>query len=130
VITPASDAEKALSNREGPAVPCKLILLLTGPDHFTLRRSIENLHIASWTSDSTIYFPEGMLELPSGGHYTITISNGGPAGIFKDRGALVQLTRREPSGHELLSPIMAWTAYACFTFAALYTLRKTVRKPE
>jgi hypothetical protein len=130
VITPASDIDRRSPNREGPAIPCKLTLILTGPDHFRLTRSIENLHVGSWTSDSTIYFPEDMFQLPSGGGYTITLSNAGLTDKFGDRGALVQLTRRDPSGHDLLSPLSAWIAYACFMFAALYALRKKVGIPQ
>jgi len=122
VVTPASDEEKALLHREQPQVPCNLTLVVTGPSGFRLQRTINRLRNGGWTRDTTIYFPEELLELPSGGQYTISISNRGPDSLFGDRGALIQLARVEPSGHELLYPITAGIAYLCFAFAIAITL--------
>lgn len=121
VVTPASDVERALLNRERPPVSCNLRLTLTGPNGLRIQRSIDRLRICGWTRETTIYSPLEQLWLPEGGQYTISLFNNG-SGIFSDRGALVQLTRFESPGHELLFPILAWMAYALFAVAVGTTI--------
>jgi hypothetical protein len=128
VITPAAEVERHLLHREKPPVQCDLVIVLTGPSGFRSRRLINRLHNGGWTSDTDIYFPDSLIDLPAGGRYTITLVSGSTVNQLSDRGALVQLARFEPTGHELLAPIAGVAAYGCFALVVLLTLVTLRRK--
>jgi hypothetical protein len=130
VITPARDAEKALLHREQPPISCSLTVVITGPNAFTLRRAIDHLDNAGWTRDSNIYLPGDRFRLPFSGEYRISLTNNGYVNTFSDRGALVQLTRFEPTGPEVFYPIARSASYACFLVAIICSLFVIYHRPN
>jgi hypothetical protein len=122
VITLAGADERKLPSREGPPIACDLRVVVKGPDGFTLQRSIKQLQVCGWTYETTIYCPSEQFLLPSGGNYAISMFNRSPSALFSDRGALVQLTRFEPPGHELLYSFARFLSYGSFLFAGIGTL--------
>jgi hypothetical protein len=119
VITPASEGEKDLLHREQPPLQCNISLTISGPAGFTMHRSITGLHNGGWTADTNIYFPEALVQLPSGGQYVISFAGHNTVPLFRDRGAMIQLTRFQPAGHELRPALVAWAAYGCLVLAAV-----------
>jgi hypothetical protein len=121
VVTPASAAEKASLDLERPHVAGHLEVIVTGPRHFRTRQ-VATRFDGSATIDSNIYTADQYLKLPVGGDYKLELRSDAQTDLFSQRGAMIQLTRHEPVGPELLYPIAKWTAYTCLIVASIMTL--------
>ncbi len=100
IITPANYQGHKLPDDDETSMLCDLALVITGPDQFRLQRTIDTLRACAWNNEVTMHCPDEHFLLPAGGEYTFSIANRRSPALFSDRGALVCLSRSEPSGHE------------------------------
>lgn len=122
VTTPATEAERDALHREQPPVSCDVALTISGPAGFRLAQRIVSLRNSGWTADANIYMPDEPIVLPRGGTYDVSLASRAPVDVFRERGAMVDLTRFQPVGPELGYPIAAALAYACFLLSLAGTV--------
>jgi hypothetical protein len=117
VVTSATRTERSVLNREGSPIEMFIAYHISGPKGFQVTRSITQMQLSSWTSDTDIYTASGMVTLPSGGDYDVVFQVGRRAALFADRGGVIQFERVAPSGYGLLYPVLNGFSYLCFLFA-------------
>jgi hypothetical protein len=129
IVTSATKAEQSALNREGSPVEMFITYEISGPNGFRVTRSITQMELSSWTSDTDIYTAPGMVTLPRGGDYDVVFQVGRRPALFADRGGVIQFERVAPSGYGLLYPVLNSFAYLCFLFGCasiLFLAKKCV----
>jgi hypothetical protein len=128
VETPAQGTPSPTGNRgvESRTVPCVLDVVIAGSNGFRYTRTIQCVHGGGESCNADLYYPEGTIQFPAGGDYTIEIASHANAEAFAQSGALLRLTRFEPVGRELSYPLAKGVAYAIFLIVSAAQFRRRV----
>ena|ERR1700682_3415108 len=113
-ITPAGEGEKRLLHREQPNERCDVAFTITKSNGLRIFGRTNSSRNSGWTRDTNIYFLSKTIVLPSGGEYQFSLTSHEPADVFGRHGAIIELTRFEPTGPELGYALARGLAYACF----------------
>ena len=125
VLSPITDQERKQLVEESAST--KLHLVITGRRGFRLDKTIESLHVGSWSAVGRTFSPDEVWVLPAG-QYEVRIENlGSVPPIFRDRGALIYLERMEPVGPDLGIELSKFMGYALLFTATVFAVFLAVR---